>query len=75
MSYSNTKRRVVVTGLGLLTPLGLNLNENWLNLLNGKSAISALTSDGLKKIIKKIVFFMPCHYRVQRFPLSNCRHN
>ena len=39
-------RRVVVTGLGLLSPLGLSVNENWLNLLDGKSAISVLNSDG-----------------------------
>ncbi|KAI8899944.1 3-oxoacyl-synthase 2 [Globomyces pollinis-pini] len=32
-------RRVVVTGLGLLTPLGSNVKQNWINLINGVSGI------------------------------------
>jgi len=44
-----TKRRVVVTGLGLLTPLGVGLKENWLNLLAGKSSTHSIESDGNKK--------------------------
>lgn len=34
------KRRVVVTGLGLVTSLGLEINENWEKLLCGKSGIT-----------------------------------
>lgn len=45
-----SKNRVVVTGIGLLTPLGFNINENWTNLLNGKSAIKPLISQGKIKI-------------------------
>ncbi|MCB0413251.1 MAG: beta-ketoacyl-ACP synthase II [Bdellovibrionales bacterium] len=36
-------RRVVVTGLGAVTPLGLNLKTSWENALNGKSGIKAIT--------------------------------
>jgi len=32
-----TRRRVVVTGLGLLTPVGNNVEETWTNILAGKS--------------------------------------
>ncbi len=35
-------RRVVVTGLGLLSPVGINLEESWKNLLAGKSGICAV---------------------------------
>ncbi len=35
-------RRVVVTGLGLLSPVGINLEESWKNLLAGKSGITAV---------------------------------
>jgi 3-oxoacyl-[acyl-carrier-protein] synthase II len=45
MSLAN-KRRVVVTGLGLVTPLGLGVKENWANILEGKSSASILKGDG-----------------------------
>jgi len=32
-------RRVVITGMGALTPLGKNVNEFWNNLIEGKSGI------------------------------------
>lgn len=34
------KRRVVITGMGAITPLGLNIKQFWSNLLQGKSGIS-----------------------------------
>ena len=37
-----TERRVVVTGLGLLSPLGNSVQENWQNALLGKSGISSI---------------------------------
>lgn len=38
-------RRVVITGLGLLTPLGVNVEQSWLNLCAGKCGIRALPSE------------------------------
>jgi len=40
---TNGYRRVVVTGLGALTPLGLTMDETWTNLLAGKSGAAKLT--------------------------------
>lgn len=37
------KRRVVVTGLGMLSPVGLNVKETWKNILAGKSGVGAVT--------------------------------
>lgn len=37
------KRRVVVTGLGLITPVGIGVKETWENLLAGKSGIGPIT--------------------------------
>lgn len=36
-------RRVVVTGIGALTPIGNNLNEYWTNLKNGVSGAAPIT--------------------------------
>lgn len=37
------KRRVVVTGLGVITPLGNNVIDTWSNILAGKSGIGRIT--------------------------------
>ena len=37
-----TKRRVVVTGLGMTTPVGNTVDETWGNILKGKSGVSLL---------------------------------
>ena len=36
-------RRVVVTGLGMVTPVGLTVEETWSNLLAGKSGAAPIT--------------------------------
>ena len=38
-----TRRRVVVTGLGLVTPVGNTVDESWANILAGKSGIDTIT--------------------------------
>ena len=38
------RRRVVITGLGLVTPLGNSVEESWNNILAGKSGISTITN-------------------------------
>ena len=38
-----SKRRVVVTGLGLITPVGIGVAESWANIINGQSGIDKIT--------------------------------
>lgn len=38
-----SKRRVVITGLGAVTPVGLSVKESWDNILAGKSGIAPIT--------------------------------
>ena len=38
-----TKRRVVVTGVGPITPIGIGKDEFWGNLTAGKSGIGMIT--------------------------------
>ncbi len=37
------KRRVVITGLGMVSPVGLTVQESWRNILAGKSGIGPIT--------------------------------
>ena len=39
----NTPKRVVVTGLGQVSPVGNNISEAWANLTAGKSGIGTIT--------------------------------
>lgn len=38
-----SKRRVVVTGLGLISPVGIGVEENWTNIVAGRSGISRIS--------------------------------
>ena len=47
----DTFRRVVVTGVGAITPVGNNANDTWSALKNGKNGIAPITffnTDNLK---------------------------
>ena len=47
-------RRVVVTGMGLVTPLGVGLERNWSSLIEGESGISAIQSFDVADLPTKI---------------------
>ncbi len=42
MAKNMNKRRVVITGLGMVSPVGLTVTESWENILAGKSGIAPL---------------------------------
>ena len=56
-------RRVVITGFGLITPLGIGVDESWAALCSGKSGISEITrfdaSDFDTKIAGEVKGFHP----------------
>ncbi|HNQ43649.1 MAG TPA: beta-ketoacyl synthase N-terminal-like domain-containing protein, partial [Candidatus Cloacimonadota bacterium] len=35
-----TKRRVVITGMGAITPVGHNVTQTWQSLINGVSGVA-----------------------------------
>ena len=38
-----SKRRVVITGLGIVSPVGSTVDTAWRNVLDGKSGIGPIT--------------------------------
>lgn len=48
------KRRVVITGVGALTPFGIGALKNWNSLLEGKSCISPVTRFDVSKLSCRI---------------------
>ena len=60
------KRRVVVTGIGAMTPLGLTMEETWQGLLAGESGIDRITqfdpSDLPVQIAGQLKGFDPSDY-------------
>ena len=56
-----TKRRVVVTGMGMVTPVGLNVEQTWQNILAGKSGVGKVedfdTAEYSTKIWAKVKNF------------------
>ena len=61
-----SKRRVVVTGLGLITPVGIGVSETWKNIIAGKSGITAIskfdTSNFSSQIAGEVKNFDPLQY-------------
>ena len=59
-------RRVVVTGLGAVTPVGNNVSETWNSLKNGKNGIAPITffdTEGFKaKLAAEVKGFEPKEY-------------
>ena len=60
------KRRVVVTGLGAVTPLGIGVDETWSGLIAGRSGVGPLTffdcTDFATKISAEVKGFEPADY-------------
>jgi 3-oxoacyl-[acyl-carrier-protein] synthase II len=52
-------RRVVVTGMGLVTPLGVGVATNWERLTNGESGIRAIQSFDVSDLPSKIAGLVP----------------
>ena len=67
---SGGRRRVVVTGLGAVTPVGLTVQATWQNLLDGVSGIAPLTlydaSRHDVKIAGEVKNFVPENYIEKR---------
>lgn len=64
------RRRVVVTGLGMVTPIGLTVDSTWQAILSGKSGVTHIThfdaSDLNCQICACVKNFDPCLYMSEK---------
>jgi len=52
-------KRVVVTGLGLVTPLGLGVENNFQKIMSGASGIRKLKGKGYDKLPCQVAGLIP----------------
>ena len=51
------ERRVVITGLGAITPIGNNVDEMWNGIENKKCGIDAITAFDCSSFKTKVVLY------------------
>ena len=66
VSYMTKRQRVVITGMGTVSPLGLSVTDTWNSLLQGKSGIGPITlceTEGFPcRIAGEVKHFDPTNY-------------
>jgi 3-oxoacyl-[acyl-carrier-protein] synthase II len=69
-----TRRRVVITGLGLISPVGNTVQEGWSNLLAGKSGIATITKFDASNFACKFAGEVKGFNVEEYFPAKEARH-
>lgn len=72
-------KRVVVTGLGLISSLGIGLEESWKKLIDGESGIDLITqydtTDMPVKIAGEVKGFDPTEYGIEKKEVKKLSRN
>ncbi len=67
MSEQQGRRRVVITGVGAVTPCGLDVEESWRNIREGRSGVSTVEGfEGHVRIAAQVKEFDPEQYMERR---------
>ncbi|XP_026724662.1 3-oxoacyl-[acyl-carrier-protein] synthase, mitochondrial [Trichoplusia ni] len=66
LSQAPSRRRVVVSGLGVVSPLGTGTELVWQNILKGQCGIVALKGDGYSKLPCRIAGIIPPDDKVMK---------
>ncbi|EWS54922.1 3-oxoacyl-[acyl-carrier-protein] synthase 2 [Methylibium sp. T29] len=69
-----SRRRVVVTGLGLVTPLGNTVDESWSRLVAGQSGIATVTKFDATKLACHIAGEVKGFQIEDYIPAKEARH-
>ncbi|HJD60768.1 MAG TPA: beta-ketoacyl-ACP synthase II [Rickettsia endosymbiont of Columbicola hoogstraali] len=70
MLNQTMNKRVVITGLGLITPVGLNVKSSWDNIVQGVSGIKTITAFDTSQLACKIAGLLN-HSEENGFKLEN----
>jgi 3-oxoacyl-[acyl-carrier-protein] synthase II len=68
------KRRVVVTGIGLVTPLGTGKEKTWNNILNGKSGAGPITRFDASGFASQIAAEVTDFVSLDHFDKKSAKH-
>ena len=68
------RRRVVVTGLGLISPIGNSVGEGWANVLAGRSGIAPITKFDASAFSCRIAGEVKGFQVEDYFPAKDARH-
>ncbi len=69
-----TRRRVVVTGLGLISPVGNSVSEGWANVLAGRSGIADITKFDASNFACRFAGEVKGFNVQEYFPAKDARH-
>src|ERR1700743_2478188 len=69
-----SRRRVVVTGLGLISPVGNSVEEGWANILAGRSGIANITKFDASNFACKFTGEVKGFKVEEYFPAKDARH-
>ena len=69
-----TRRRVVVTGLGLISPVGNTVAEGWTNLLAGRPGIATITKFDASNYACRFAGEVKGFNVEEYFPAKDARH-
>ncbi|XP_015789445.1 3-oxoacyl-[acyl-carrier-protein] synthase, mitochondrial [Tetranychus urticae] len=67
-------KRVVITGLGIVSPIGVGVGPSWANLLCGKSGVSKIRGSGYENLPCQIAAHVPDELKLsEKFSSSDIR--
>jgi len=69
-----SRRRVVITGLGLISPVGNTVTEGWANIVAGRSGIAAVTKFDASNLACRFAGEVKGFNVEEYFPAKEARH-
>ena len=69
-----SRRRVVITGLGLISPVGNSVEQGWANIVAGRSGIAAVTKFDASNLACRFAGEVKGFNVEEYFPAKEAKH-